>query len=131
MRRIATALSGLGLSLMLGMAAQAAEFRPFVTADFEAARAEGRPVIVDIAADWCPTCKAQKPIIDALASEPAQDRTVIFEVDFDTQKDVVRALGAQRQSTLIAYRGMTETARSVGETRKEALGALFESVLAE
>ena len=33
---------------------------------FKAAQASGSPILVEIHADWCPTCKAQKPIIDKL-----------------------------------------------------------------
>jgi hypothetical protein len=48
---------------------------------------------------------------------------------FDAQKDVVRDLGAQMQSTLIAYDGETETGRSVGDTDPQSIGLLFASAL--
>jgi hypothetical protein len=52
-----------------------------------------------------------------------------FKVDFDTQKDDVRGLKAQSQSTLIAYKGETETDRSVGDTNPASIAALVESAL--
>jgi hypothetical protein len=38
---------------------------------------------------------------------------VYFVVDFDNQKDAVKFFGARMQSTLIAFKGATETGRSV------------------
>lgn len=107
--------------------ASAAEMKRFEQASFEAAQSEDRPIVVDITATWCPTCAAQKPIIESLAADPAYAEMVVFHVDFDDQKDVVRDLGAQMQSTLIAYNGETETGRSVGDTDPQSIGMLFAS----
>jgi thioredoxin 1 len=51
------------------------------------------------------TCAQQKPTIDSLAATPEFSKLVILYVDFDTQKDVVRAMGARMQSTLIVFHG--------------------------
>lgn len=51
-----------------------------------------------------------------MAAKPENADLIIFRVDFDNQKDVVRQFRAQRQSTLIAYRGREETGRNVGVT---------------
>jgi hypothetical protein len=50
-------------------------------------------------------------------------------MDFDTQKDDVRALEAQRQSTLIVFKGETEKGRSVGDTNEASIATLLESAL--
>ncbi len=118
-----------GLSVVLAGAASAAEMKTFDKSSFEAAQSAGQPIVVDIAATWCPTCAAQKPIVDALAADPAYEDMVVFHVDFDDQKDIVRSLGAQMQSTLIAYDGETETGRSVGDTDADSISALFRSTL--
>lgn len=117
------------VSMLIATSSFAAEIKPFETAAFEAAQKEGRPIVVDIAASWCPTCKAQKPIIQALAADAAYGEMVVFEVDFDSQKDVVHSLDARMQSTLIAYDGGTETVRSVGDTKPDSIKALFASAL--
>lgn len=49
----------------------------------------------------------------------------VFEVDFDSQKDVLRIFGVRQQSTLIGFRGTTERARAVGITDPAAIAALF------
>ncbi len=111
--------------------ASAAEREIFSTASFEAAQQRGARILVDISATWCPTCKAQKPVVDKLAEEPSNKDLIIFAVDFDSQQSVVRQLRAQSQSTLIAFRGKTETARSVGDTDPDSIAALVRSTLAK
>lgn len=122
--------SAAALSLTFTVSALAAEFKPFQQEAFAAAQKAGQPIVVDITASWCPTCKAQKPIIDRLAKTDAFKDLTVFTVDFDTQKDVVRALGATMQSTLIGYRGTKETARSVGDTKAASIETLFKSTTA-
>ena len=120
------ALTVLSLAMPFG-AAHAAQRQPFDQVSFAAAQVKGQRILVDISATWCPTCKAQKPIISSLASEPANSNLIIFDVDFDSQKPVVRSFGAQMQSTLIAFKGSTETARSVGDTDPASLAQLVAS----
>lgn len=107
--------------------ANAAERKTFDVDSFAAAQQRGARILVDITATWCPTCKAQKPIIDSLVTRPENNDLVIFSVDFDSQKPVVRQFGAQSQSTLIAFRGKTETARSVGDTDPNSIATLVRS----
>src|SRR6516165_5561742 len=86
-------------------AAHATETKAFDPASFDAAQKAGKPILVAIHASWCPTCKAQKPILSDLMAEPKFKDLVYFVVDFDTQKDAVRFFGARMQSTLIAFKG--------------------------
>ena len=72
----------------------AAEWKPFDAAAFAQAQKDGKPILVDIFAVWCPTCRAQNPILTQLTREPKYKDLVVFKVDFDTQKDDVRALKA-------------------------------------
>jgi thiol-disulfide isomerase/thioredoxin len=104
-----------------------AEHVPFSRPAFEAAQAAGRPILVDVYAPWCPVCRAQEPILESLQAQPANAELVVFRVDFDNQKDVVRSFRAQRQSTLIAYNGAQETGRSVGDTNAASLARLVAS----
>lgn len=123
---------GLAVALMFLVVAGpafAADKLAFDQTRFAAAQQANRPILVDITASWCPTCKAQKPIIDKLAAMPEFKDLTIFEVDFDAQKDAVRAFGAQSQSTLIAFKGTKETGRSVGETRPALIETLAKSAL--
>jgi thiol-disulfide isomerase/thioredoxin len=114
----------LGAFLLSGLAI-AAEKSSFTTAAFEAAQKAGKPILIDIAASWCPTCKAQAPILEELAAEPRFKDLQIFTVDFDTEKSVLREFRAQVQSTLIVFKGGQEVGRSVGDTHKGSIAALL------
>jgi thioredoxin 1 len=112
--RLLSALTLSALSLLAAPAANAAPVRPYSVAALQAAQKAGQPVLVDVHADWCPTCRAQAPTIAALSRDPAFSRLTIFKLDYDSQKAERLALGAQKQSTLIVYRGTAERGRSTG-----------------
>jgi thioredoxin 1 len=102
---------------------------PFSAEAFKAAQASGSPILVEIHADWCPTCKAQNPILDKLTSAEKFKDLKIFRVDFDAMKPVVKEFGAQMQSTLIIFKGSAEQGRSVGDTREASIAALLDKSL--
>ncbi len=102
---------------------------PFRREAFEAAQKAGKPILIEIAAPWCPACKAQAPILDKLRHDPRFAALQTFTIDFDTQKDLMRTFGARLQSTLICFKGSEETARSVGETQPEWIEAQLEKAL--
>src|SRR6516164_798056 len=62
----------------------ATEIKVFDPASFDAAQKAGKPILVAIHASWCPTCKAQRPILSDLMAEPKFKDLVYFVVDFDT-----------------------------------------------
>lgn len=97
--------------------ASAAEVAPYTQRAFAAAQADGKPILVHIEASWCPICAKQRPILGQLEQEPAYKSLVVLNVDFDTQKDIVRAMGANKQSTLIVFHGKDERGRSVGDSQ--------------
>src|SRR5246127_4177908 len=102
---------------------------PFSQDAFKAAQASGSPILVEIHAGWCPTCKAQNPILDKLTSAAKFKDLKIFRVDFDAQKPVVKEFGAQMQSTLIVFKGTAEQGRSVGDTKEPSIEALLNKSL--
>jgi len=110
-------------------AAAWAAVKPFDQAGFAAAQAAGKPILVEIHADWCPTCRAQDPVISELMREPKNAGFVVLRVDFDNQKAVVRRFHALYQSTLIVFKGKKEVSRSTGETRKAEIAAQLAKAL--
>jgi thioredoxin 1 len=113
----------------LAAPAFAAETKTFDPESFAAAEQAGKPILVAIHASWCPTCKAQKPIISELMAEPKFKNLVYFIVDFDSQKEAVKYFGARMQSTLITFKDATETGRSVGDTEASSIAALLNMTL--
>ncbi|AVO44256.1 thioredoxin family protein [Phreatobacter cathodiphilus] len=96
----------------------------FTQAAFAAAQAAGKPILVEVTAPWCPTCRAQQPILQKLTAEPRFRDLVFLSVDFDSQKDVLRALNVQSQSTLVVFKGRQEVGRSAGDTNAASITAL-------
>jgi thiol-disulfide isomerase/thioredoxin len=115
-------------AFLLAASAWAGEL-PYEKAAFEKALAEGRPVIVDFFADWCPTCKAQKPHVQSLINEPKMKDVTLFIADYDKEKDLKKALRVTQQSTFVVFKGGKEVGRSTGQTAKEDLAALFGKAL--
>ncbi len=119
----------LAVAILSALPAAAAEWKPFTAAGLAQAQNEGKSILVDIFAAWCPVCRAQNPILVQLTREPKFKDLVVFKIDFDSQKDEVRALHAQSQSTLIVYKGKVETGRTVGDTSLLSIEALLDSAL--
>lgn len=111
--------------LSLGPIASAADKRPFDQKAFDAAQAAGKPILVEVSAPWCPVCKAQAPILSRLKSDPRFKELVSFDIDFDSQKDLLKKLNVQKQSTLIVFKGKQEAGRSTGDTNAASIEALL------
>ena len=101
----------------------------FTNAAFEAAQAAGKPILIDVSAPWCPTCKAQAPIIEFMLTDPALKDMVRLNVDFDSMKDTLRALNVRQQSTFIVFKGKKEIARSTGDTTPNGIEALLRKAI--
>ena len=118
-------LGTLAIVLSLGSIAAAMDKRPFDQKAFEAAQAAGKPILVEVSAPWCPICKAQAPILSRLKSDRRFKELVSFDIDFDSQKDLLRRFNVQKQSTLIVFKGRQETGRSTGDTNAGSIEALL------
>lgn len=120
------AILAIALPAAFALPALAAKFSP---ADLMAAQKTGKPVLVEITAPWCPTCKAQKAVLSDASMADRLKSFVRLEVDFDSQKDDVKALKATMQSTLIVFKGDKEMGRIVGDAKKESIEALLAKAL--
>ena len=67
--------------------------------------------------------------MDRLSTEPKFAKVIVFRVDFDSSKDLLRQWNVQQQATLIAFKGKTERTRSVSESEPEAIRKVFEASL--
>jgi thiol-disulfide isomerase/thioredoxin len=71
---------------------------PYSPEAFKAAQASGSPILVEIHADWCPTCKAQMPILERLTADPKFKDLKVFRVDLDAV-DLDRLQGRRRKGS--------------------------------
>ena len=116
---------GLAASVFAALAGEV----PYDKAKFDAAVAKGEPVIVDFAASWCPTCRAQKPIVQGLLAEPKLQPVTLFVADYDAEVALKKQLGVTQQSTFVVFKGGKEVGRSTGQTQKTAIAELFDKAL--
>ena len=122
-------LGALLAASLLNAAWAAAAHTPFSNEAFQKAQASGGPILVDVYASWCPICRAQQPILGELTSQPKFKNLTVFRIDYDNQKDAVRRFGVTKQSTLIVFKGASETGRLVGDSRREQIAALLDKSL--
>lgn len=101
----------------------------FTQSKFDDLLKSGAAILVSVHADWCPTCRAQAPIIEKMLGEEAYKDIHALRVDFDTQQDVVKAFGAFKQSTLIVFKAGREVGRSLGDTSPEGIKSLLDQAL--
>lgn len=118
----------LAILTLVTLPAAAGEILAYTPAGFDALNNAGKAVVVDVYAPWCPTCQAQKPIIQHLAAQPAFHDVTVLTVDFDHDKTALRRFGVFTQSTLIAFHARHEVNRSAGDTAPDGIRGLFEQV---
>jgi thioredoxin 1 len=114
----------LGLALALSAGSALAQHKEAFTAErFAALQQEGALILLDVFADWCPTCALQQKILAEYRERHPDVPLHTLTIDFDTQKKYVQQFRAPRQSTLILYRGRERLWFGVAETRPEVIFA--------
>lgn len=113
------------LTVATASGAFAGEHRAYDAAAFQAAQTAGKPIMVEVTAPWCSVCTRQKPIIADLMKTAELSDLIVFTIDFDSQKDLLRQFNVQKQSTLIVFNGKTEKARSTGVTNAAEIRSLL------
>jgi thioredoxin 1 len=108
--------------------AQALELKPYTPAALADAQKADKPVALHFRADWCPTCRAQDKLLDAMKAEPGLDIAVLA-VNYDTEKELKQRFNIRTQSTLVVLHGAKETGRSVADTTADGLRTALKSAL--
>lgn len=100
-------------------------FEAYEPAAFAQALEDGGPVLVQIYASWCPTCKAQQQAFALLAAEGGVPDARGFRVDYDENPEFLARHNAAGTGLLLAFRDGREIARRGGLVDKQALGAFL------
>ncbi|TAM55905.1 MAG: thioredoxin [Paraburkholderia sp.] len=123
-------LKMLVLLTITGSAASAlAGEQPYDQTKFEQAQAQHQSIVVWFHANWCPTCRAQQPIVERLSQSPEMKNVTVFVADFDKEKALERSLRVVQQSTFVVFRKGREVTRSTGETNQQAIRSTWEKAL--
>jgi thiol-disulfide isomerase/thioredoxin len=128
-RRSVLFAAALTSAAMAALPALGASLSTFDANTFADAQKTGKPILIAVHASWCPTCKAQAPILSELRANPKFKDLVYLVIDFDAQKDLLKRFGVGTQSTLIAFKGASEMGRSVGDTNRDSIYALVSKTL--
>lgn len=126
---LSAARAAIAASALVFAAAAAAATLPYTKAAFDGAIATGKPAIVHFHAEWCPTCRAQKPIAAALLAEPKRRNVTLFIADYDSEAALRKQLGVKHQSTFVVFKGGKEVGRSTAQTNREQIAGLFDKAL--
>ena len=102
---------------------------PYVDAERFTSLVERRSgfALVDFTAAWCPPCRMLAPHVDAIASEFADELTVV-KVDVDDQPGLAARFGVLSVPTLIFFRDGRAVDRIVGAMAPAALRARVEAL---
>lgn len=114
----------------LNLTADAAINALYSPSRFNEAQAAGRYILVDVQASWCASCSLQSPALAKLEKNPTFADLIVFTVDFNLNKDLVKRLGVAVPSTLILLHGRTEVARLAGQSDPKVIEAFIEGVSA-
>jgi thioredoxin 1 len=122
-------LAGVALSFLTVSGTQAANKVQFDAAAFKAARASGKPVVLEVAATWCGPCQKMKRTVSELVERPDFKDVTIFEADYDANKEELQEINAYHLTMLVLYRDKSEVQRMVGETRSEVIEPLLRKAM--
>ncbi|ANU06484.1 thioredoxin family protein [Paraurantiacibacter namhicola] len=101
----------------------------YEAAQFDALQADGEPIVVDVYAPWCPTCRSQEPILEGFRTDPKFEGVNFVRVDYDNDAQFLETHAIPRQSTVLVFKDGKEVARSVAETDPAKLEALVSQAL--
>ena len=117
------------LALLAVSPVKAAEFKEFDASALAVAQAEGRPVLLDVSAWWCPVCASQNSTIKQTVGAAAYTKLIIFHIDYDRQEAVWKGYGVVKQATLIGFKGKREVGRLEFVTDKSQIKSLLDTVV--
>jgi thioredoxin 1 len=119
----------LALILVLAMGTAGAAEAPYDQAALQKLLSSGQPVALDFYASWCPTCRAQAPLLHSITGEPAFKGLTLLVADYDREIALRKTYNVSMQSTLIVFRDGKEVARSTGDTSLAGLTRLLATAL--
>lgn len=96
--------------------------------NFEALRADAKPLVIDFWAEWCGPCRMVAPIVEELAEEYA-DRVNIGKCDVESCDEIAAEFRVRNIPTIIFLKGGQQVDKHVGAISKADLQAKIDALL--
>jgi thioredoxin 1 len=125
MKRMLSLAAGVASLTIITVGALADEPKPFNRDAFDQAKADGKTILVDFDAGWCPVCRKQAEALPQVLKQDKFQRVVVFRADYDSQKELKKQLKITHQSTLVVFKGEKEVGREQGITTASAISELL------
>ena len=99
------------------------DYKRYNQVEFDTAVSQGKTVILNFYADWCPTCAQERPAVQEVFSE--QTEIVAFEVHYRSSSTtpeetaLAREYGITAQGTKVILRPNSEVEKIIGHWTKE------------
>lgn len=117
------------ISILWSGLSSAGEIKTYSDSEFNMLTKAAKPVVLEVFAPWCPTCRAQKPIVEALIKQSAYKNVTVLTIDFDNEAPTLKKFKVTSQSTLISFKGEKEIGRSVGDTDPASLERFIKAAI--
>ncbi len=88
----------------------------------------GKPVVVDLWAEWCGPCRLIGPIIEELAEE-YKDQVVVGKLNVDENSDTPNEFGVRNIPTVLFFKDGELVDKLVGAAAKAKFVEKIQSVL--
>lgn len=109
----------LTMASLISLNIMAGEITNFTEDKFNQLQSDNAPILIDVKASWCPTCKKQEGVIEEYFEENPDSNITVLKVDYDDQKKWVKYFKAPRQSTLVSYIGKEKIETTIAKKKKK------------
>ena len=100
----------------------------FTVENIKEAIQSGKPVVVDLCAEWCGPCRMVGPVVEELAKE-YEGRVIIGKLDVDENVETPNEYGIRNIPTILFFKDGQIVDKQIGAAAKAALVAKVEALL--
>ena len=100
----------------------------FTDENIKEAIQSGKPVVVDLWAEWCGPCRMVGPVVEELAKE-YEGRVIIGKLDVDENVETPNEYGIRNIPTILFFKDGQIVDKQIGAAAKAALVAKVEALL--
>jgi thioredoxin 1 len=96
--------------------------------NFEQILQSDKTILIDFSAEWCPPCRAMKPLIDSLADE-LNSNALIGTLDVDANPQATAKYGVRNLPTFLIFKEGNLIEKIVGAVPKSLLQQKLSALL--